>query len=276
MIVISPLALAMGSGALSFGQGMLANSAKQQEYVNQKAQRKANSEFASWSASRQQEQTDLNNQYSYWQQKINYGQEVVYANQLRNFELARSIDQAELVAQARAGAGANFMQASEATAEAFSQQSMADAVSLMQYKQQALRAQATTAAGLNAGVSSDRYLNDYDKQTGDMATLQMMNQKFRDRQYTRDQAGNISQYLNQYNSQQLYQMQDIQDPIMPFAPLPTLINPAGPSFVGAAPSASTAFLGSALGAVSAGINTYGAVGKYANSGKGTPPPAEID
>jgi hypothetical protein len=267
MIVISPLVLAAGSAGLNFGMGMLGNQAKQQEYVNQQAQRKASAEFAAWSASQQQQQTDLNNQYSYWQQQVNYGQEVAYANQLRNFELARSIDQAELVAQARAGAGANFMQASEATAEAFGQQSMADAVSLMQYKQQALRAQATTAAGLNAGASSDRYLGDYDKQVGDMATLQMMNQQFRDRQYTRDQAGNIANYLNQYNSQQLYEMQDIQDPIMPFAPLPTLVNPAGPSFVGAAPSASTAFLGSALGAVGAGINTYNSVKKYTNSGR---------
>ena len=268
MIVISPLLLAAGSGALNFGMGMLGNQAKQQEYLNQQAQREASAEFASWSSSQQAGQTDLNNQYSYWQQQVNYGQEVAYANQLRNFELARSIDQAELVAQARAGAGVNFMQASEATSEAFSQQSMSDAVSLMQYKQQALRAQATTAAGLNAGASSDRYLNDYARQSGDMASLQQMNQQFRDRQYTRDQAGNIANYLNQYNSQQLYEMQDIQDPIMPFAPLPTLVNPAGPSFVGAAPSASTAFLGSAIGAVGAGINTYNSLGKYTNSGKG--------
>ena len=109
MIVISPLALGIGSGLLNFGMGMLGGNARQQEYLNQQAQRKANSEFASWSASQQQQQTDLNNQYSYWQQQINYGQEVNYANQLRNFELARSVDQAELVAQARAGAGANFV-----------------------------------------------------------------------------------------------------------------------------------------------------------------------
>lgn len=274
MIVISPLVLAAGSGALSFGKGMLANQAKQQEYKTQVAQREASAEFASWSASNQAQQTDLNNQYSYWQQQVNYGQEVIYANQLRNFELARSIDQAELVAQARAGAGVNFMQASEATSEAFSQQSMSDAVSLMQYKQQALRAQATTAAGLNAGASSDRYLNDYARQSGDMASLQQMNQQFRDRQYTRDQAGNIASYLNQYNSQQLYEMQDIQDPIAPFAPLPTLVNPAAPSFVGAAPSASTAFLGSALSAVQAGIGTAGSLSKYTNSGKNTPTPVK--
>ena len=105
---MDPLTLAIGSGVLNFGMGMLGNQAKQQEYVNQKAQRKASSEFASWSASNQAKQLDLNNQYSYWQQRVNYGQEVVYANQLRNFELARSIDQAELVAQARAGAGANL------------------------------------------------------------------------------------------------------------------------------------------------------------------------
>lgn len=267
MVVITPAMLAVGQGALSFGLGLFGNQSKQQEYLNQQAQREASAEFAAWSSSQQQQQTDLNNSYSYWQQQVNYGQEVNYANQLRNFELARSIDQAELVAQARTGAGANFMQASEAAAEAFSQQSMADAVSLMQYRQQALRAQATTSVGLNAGQSSDRYLADYARQAGDMASLQMMNQSFRDRQYTRDQAANISQYLNQYNSQQLYEMQDIQDPIMPFAPLPTLVNPAGPSFVGAAPSAGSAFLGSAIGAVGAGLNTYSATKKWTDSGR---------
>ena len=64
MIVISPLVLAAGSGALNFGMGMFGSQAKQQDYLNQQAQRKASAEFASWSASQQQQQTDLNNQYS--------------------------------------------------------------------------------------------------------------------------------------------------------------------------------------------------------------------
>ena len=263
MIVISPLVLAGASGGLTFLQGMMGHQARAQDHVNQVAMQKASDEFAGWTASRNAQQQDLNNDYAFWQQKINWGQDVVHANQLRNYELSKSIQQAENVFRTRASAGADYAQASAAITDEFAQQSMADAVSLMQYKQQALRSQASVMAGGTEGQSVDRYINDYARQLGDMETMKELNQQFRERQFTRDQAGQVAQYLNRYNSQQLYERQDIQDPIMPFAPLPTLINPAGPSFTGAAPSASTAFLGSAIGAFKDGLSTHTMLSKSA-------------
>ena len=265
--LFTPTAMALGQGALSLWQGMQGYQAQKQDYLNQVAQQKASDEFAGWTASNQARTQDLNNSYAYWQQQINYGQELNYSAQVRNFELSKAIQQAEVVFRTRASAGANYAQASQAINEAFAQQSMADAVSLMQYKQQALRSAATYAAGSGSGQSVDRYLNDYARQMGDMKTMQSLNQKFRERQLTRQQAGQVAQYLNRYNSQQLYEAQQVNDPIAPFAPLPTLINPAGPSFTGAAPSAATAFIGSALNATVAGMNTYASLKKYTNSGK---------
>ena len=59
--------------------------------------------------------------------------------------------------------------------------------------------------------------------------------------------------------QQFYQQQEYLDPIPPFAPLPTLIGPAGPSMVGSGPSAGAALLGAVSGGLSAGLSTYGAL-----------------
>ena len=265
---MGPFALAAGQAALTFGQGMLGFQAKRQDYANQVAQQKASAEFAQWTATNQARTQNLNNSYSYWQEKVNYGQDLAYANQMRNFELAKSINQAEVVARTRASAGASFVQEAAALVDGFQQQSMADAVSLMQYKQQALRSQASLAASGREGANVDRYINDYARQVGDMATMQQINQQFRDRQFSREAAGQIATYLNRYNSQQLYEEQEVFDPIAPFPPLATLVNPAGPSFTGAAPSAATAFLGSALNAAQAGMSTYARLKPYTNSGKG--------
>ncbi|MGB0824980.1 MAG: hypothetical protein ACPGPH_03485 [Synechococcus sp.] len=265
--LVTPTAMALGQGALTLYQGMQGYQAQKQDYLNQVAQQKASDEFAAWTASNQARTQDLNNSYAYWQQQINYGQELNYSAQVRNFELSKSIQQAETVFRTRASAGADYAQASAALNDAFAQQSMADAVSMMQYKQQALRSAASAEASMNEGMNVDRYLNDYARQMGDMQAMQSLNQQFRERQLTREQAGQVAQYLNRYNSQQLYEAQQVNDPIAPFAPLPTLVNPAGPSFTGAAPSASTAFIGSALNATVAGLNTYGSLKKYTNSGK---------
>lgn len=267
MDFITPTTLALGQGVLSLGQGLLGNQASQQDYVNQRALQKASDEFAGWSAGMQAQTADLNNQYSYWQQQINYGQELAYTNQLRNFELSKAINQAEVVARTRASAGASYANEAAALVDGFQQQSMADAVALMQYKQQALRAQAAVAASGREGMNVDRYMNDYARQVGDMATMQQLNEQFRERQFTRQSAGQVATYLNRYNSQQLYEEQDVLDPIAPFPPLATLINPAGPSFTGSAPDAGTAFLGSALSATQAGLNTYSSLTKFTNSGK---------
>ena len=267
MIVISPLVGGLLTGGLSVMQGMLGYQAQQQDYLNQITYKKASDEFARWSAGMQAKRANTNNQYAYWQQKINYGQEMAYANSVRNFELSNAINSAEEVFRARSSAAANYAVGSQAMNEAFAQQSMADAVSLYQYNAQALRSSAAVQAAAQEGRSTDRLINDYARQVGDMAALQEMNQAFRDRQLTREQAGMVANYLEQYNSQQHYQMQQVFDPVMPFPPLATLVDPSPPSMIGAAPSASTAFLGSAISGFSTGLGTYTSLKSFTNSGK---------
>ena len=247
------------SGGLNFLSGIANYQAQKQDYVNKLAYKKASDEFASWSARQQAAQTDINNQYKFWGEKVNYGQSLAYTNSLRNYELSKAIVSAEEVARVRSSAGADFISTSEAFAEGFQQEAMADAVALFQYNVQALKARSTIAAGATEGPSVDRLMNDYARQVGDFTTLKRINDGFKESQYTRQQAGAISQYINQYNSQQFYQQQDYVDPIPPFAPLPTLIGPAGPSMVGSGPSAGAALLGAVSGGLSAGLSTYGAL-----------------
>ena len=247
------------SGGLNFLSGIANYQAQRQDYVNKLAYKKASDEFASWSARQQAAQTDINNQYKFWGEKVNYGQSLAYTNSLRNYELSKAIVSAEEVARVRSSAGADFISTSEAFAEGFQQEAMSDAVALFQYNVQALKARSTIAAGATEGPSVDRLMNDYARQVGDFTTLKRINDGFKESQYTRQQAGAISQYINQYNSQQFYQQQDYVDPIPPFAPLPTLIGPAGPSMVGSGPSAGAALLGAVSGGLSAGLSTYGAL-----------------
>ena len=247
------------SGGLNFLSGIANYQAQKQDYVNKLAYKKASDEFASWSARQQAAQTDINNQYKFWGEKVNYGQSLAYANSLRNYELSKAIVSAEEVARVRSSAGADFISTSDAFAQGFQQEAMSDAVALFQYNVQALKARSTIAAGATEGPSVDRLMNDYARQVGDFTTLKRINDGFKESQYTRQQAGAISQYINQYNSQQFYQQQDYVDPIPPFAPLPTLIGPAGPSMVGSGPSAGAALLGAVSGGLSAGLSTYGAL-----------------
>ena len=247
------------SGGLNFLSGIANYQAQRQDYVNKLAYKKASDEFASWSARQQAAQTDINNQYKFWGEKVNYGQSLAYTNSLRNYELSKAIVSAEEVARVRSSAGADFISTSDAFAQGFQQEAMADAVALFQYNVQALKARSAIAAGATEGPSVDRLMNDYARQVGDFTTLKRINDGFKESQYTRQQAGAISQYINQYNSQQFYQQQDYVDPIPPFAPLPTLIGPAGPSMVGSGPSAGAAILGSVASGVSAGLSTYGAL-----------------
>ncbi len=258
---MSAVAFGVVSGGLNFLSGIANYQAQRQDYVNKLAYKKASDEFASWSARQQAAQTDINNQYKFWGEKINYGQNLAYTNSLRNYELSKAIVSAEEVARVRSSAGADFISTSEAFAQGFQQEAMSDAVALFQYNVQALKARSTIAAGATEGPSVDRLINDYARQALDFATLKRINDGFKESQYTRQQAGAISQYINQYNSQQFYQQQDYVDPIPPFAPLPTLIGPAGPSMVGSGPSAGAALLGAVSGGLSAGLSTYGALKK---------------
>jgi len=268
MVVITPLAGAAITGGLSLIQGIMGAGAQKQEHVNQVAYKKASDQYAQWSAGMQAKQANANNQYQYWQQTVNYNQSLVYTNQMRNFELSKAIVNADEIARARSSSGAEYARNSQAMSEAFAQASMADAVAMFQYQVQAVKSASAIGASGQEGNSIDRRMNDYARQLGDMETMKQINQGFKNRQYTREQASVVSDYLNKYNSQQFYQQQEYMDPIAPFAPLPTLINPPGPSMVGGAPSTGTAAFGAVLGAVGTGFNTYNSLNSYTNSGKG--------
>jgi hypothetical protein len=135
------------------------------------------------------------------------------------------------------------------------ERSMQDAVAYQQYTVQALKARATVMAGDQEGASVDRYFNDYARQVGDYATLSQISQGLADRQYTRQQAGVVADYLSKYNSQSFYEMQPYMEPIAPFAPLPSLLQAPAPTMTGGAPSGAAAALG-AGSAVMGGFNSY--------------------
>ena len=156
---------------------------------------------------------------------------------------------------------------------------MRDAVARQQYQMAALKARSRVTASGQEGQSIDRLINDYVRQVGDYETIQAMNEGFRNRQYTRDQAAQVANYLSRYNSQQFYAERPYMEPVAPFAPLPALIQAPAPTYTGAGPSSAAAGLriGSALvGAVGSGINTYTSLRPLAGSNpapKPAPAPA---
>jgi hypothetical protein len=255
MVVITP-ALALGAAQAGMGifQSITGNKAQKQDYLNQAAFQKANNEFASWQAGLNAKLTDTNAQYKYWADTVNHNQQLAYTGSLRNVELLKAVRQAETVASTRAAAGAGYAQDSEAISQAFAESSMQEAVALQQYQWRSLQGQASVQAMGQEGNSVDRLVNDYARQLGDYETLQTINQGIRSRQYTREQAGQVSQYLSRWQSQSFYDQQQFMDPIAPFAPLPTMIQPAGPSMTGAGPSSGA--LGLNIGtAIMGGVST---------------------
>lgn len=274
MIVISPLvgSLAVGGfNALLGGLGAGAsNAAAQQDYLNQRAFQGANAKFAQWQAGFNKRLTDANQQQNYWQETVNYNQNLAYTKSLRNYELLRSINQAKVVEDTRTAAGANFIRGSEAMSQAMAERSMQDAVALQQYTIAAVKARASIRARGQEGASIDRLVNDFARQVGDYETITRINRGFQERQYTREQAGQVAQFLSQYNSQPFYQAQPYMDPIAPFAPLPALLEAPAPTFTGARPSSAAAGLNVAtgqLGSVQTGLNVYGQLNSWTNSGR---------
>jgi DNA segregation ATPase FtsK/SpoIIIE-like protein len=181
------------------------------------------------------------------------------------------------VGQTRAAAGASFVQDSQAVSQAYQEASMQEAVAMQQYRWRALQGRASVQAMNQEGRSIDRIVNDYARQEGDYMTLMAINQKLRARQYTREQAAQVAQYLSRWNSQQFYEEQPYIDPIAPFAPLPTLLTPPPPSMTGSGPSAGAAVLN--IGKeVLGGINTAMSMSNQlrslktpsASTGPGTP------
>jgi hypothetical protein len=256
-MIIDPVSAVLGGGQAVMGifQGIAGNKAAKQDFLNQQAFSNANATYARWQAGMSAKVSDTNNQFQYWQQTVNANQEKAYVNSLRNFELGKSIMQAEVVGQARASAGANYSQQAQALNQQISEKAMEDAVALQQYRMQSLKARASVQAMGQEGRGVDRLMADYSRQEGDYTTLRNISQGLYNRQIGRSQVAAVTNYLQAYNSQQFYTEQTFMDPIAPFAPLPTMIQPPPPSMAGGAPSSASAGLGIATGLLS-GVNTY--------------------
>jgi hypothetical protein len=271
-MIIDPISATLGIAQAGLGifQGIANSKAQKQDYINQKAFANANAEFARWQASTSARFADANNQYQYWQQTVQYNGQQAYVHSLRNFELSKAIQQAATVGQTRASAGANYIQQSEALNQQIQEKAMQDAVALQQYRLQSLRARASVQAMDREGRSVDRLVNDYARQEGDFTTLQQINSQLSKRQMSREQAAAVTRYLQTYSSQQFYTEQPYLDPMAPFAPLPTLIQPPPPSMQGGKPSGAAAALGIATGVMS-GLNTYAASEKALSPLRGSSP-----
>lgn len=260
-----PVGMAMGG--LTFGLELLqnnaANKAKQQDYVNQTAFQDATTQFNSWQAGMNAQRSDLNQQYKYWGDTVRYNQNFSYTQQLRAVEYAKEAAQAEVVLNTRSSAAADFSNQSSALAAQLQERAMTEAVAVQQYRYRALQGSAAYQASGQEGNSMDRFVRNFDRQAGDFAALKQVEAGLRENQYTRAQQGLVATYLSRYNSQQLYVRQPFMDPIAPFAPLPTLITPAGPSMRGAAPS-SNSFLQSTTAALG-GLNTALSFGSKVNN-----------
>lgn len=261
-------AISVGMGAVNTIGGIFGASAQRkqerQNYRDAVRFQKAQDEYAKFQAEISARATDVGNEYAYWQQLINYNQDLSYVHQLRNFELSKAVIQAEFVGRTRSAAMADYALQSQALSDSLAQASMADAVSYQAYLVQGLKARSALLAGGQEGRSVDRYFNDYARQIGDQQALIAMNQRFREGQYTREQAGQIANYVSRYNSQQFYQLAPYQEPIKPFAPLPTLVMPPAPSMTGAGPANTGVldFTTSLLSGVQTGMSAWQGLQKF--------------
>jgi len=260
---MDPLVGGLILGGLQGGMGILGgmaeSAAAQQDYVNQRAFQNANTKFAQWQAGFNQRITNANAEYNYWQETVNYNQNLAYSRSLQNYERLKEIAQADVVGQTRAAAGAAFVRSSEAINQAAAEASMSEAVAFQQYQVAALKARSRAMAGGQEGGSVDRLINDYARQVGDYQTIQDINEGLRTRQYSREQAGAVAQYLSQYNSQSFYEAQPYMEPMAPFMPLPALLEAPAPTMTGSGPSGAAAglrIMGGLVGGVSAGFNTF--------------------
>lgn len=262
-MIIDPVSAVVGG--VSLGMNLLqqgaANSARQQDYANQVAFQDATSQFNQWQAGFNSKLSNANAQYKYWAETVQYGQNMAYTSQLRNYELAQEIAQAKRVEQTRTSAGTNYVVNAEALQQRLAEQGMQEAVAMQQYQYRMLQQSAAYQASAQEGRSMDRYVNDFARQMGDYETLTSINQSLQRRQYRRDQLSQVTEYLSQYNSQDFYIAQQYQDPIAPFPPLPALVTPPPPSMTGSAPSSNSSLnIGTAaLGGVNAYLTTASAV-----------------
>ena len=278
---MDPLTMGLISGgvnAVTGVMGAVANrQAQQQKYISDLAFQNANNRFSVWQAGFNAKVQDANKENQFWRETFNYNQQRTFVNSQRNVELMREADQAKVVFENRAASSAAFVNDSAALSDQLAEAEMASAVAQQQYQWRALSARASVQALNVEGNSVNRIVNNYAFQLGDQMSLAAIESDLRERQYSRAQAGQVAQYLSRWNSQTFYEGQEFQDPIAPFAPLPTLITPPPPTRTGAPPS-NAAFamnVGTGLlGGVTTGFNTYSSMKRLqtpsSKSGPGTP------
>ena len=272
--MIDPISIAFG--AAQAGLGLLGagaeGAAARQDHANQVAFQNANTTFARWQAGFNARVADANAQYNYWQETVNYNQNLAYSRSLRNYETLKAIAQADVVGQTRSAAGAAFVGNTQAINQQAAEAGMREAVALQQYQVAALKARGRARASEQEGATIDRLLNDYVRQVGDYQAIQAINEGFRTRQFSREQAAQVAEYLSRYNSQTFYQEQPYMEPVAPFAPLPALLEAPAPTMTGSAPGGAATALrmgGALLGGVNAGLEMAGTLKKFRG---GTPAP----
>lgn len=264
MVVLNPLSIGVGVTQMGIGvmQAQANAKAELQDYLNQTAFQDATSSFNSWQAGLNADLNNLNKQYAYWGEQLNYNQQNVYSSQLTNYEFARGLQQAEVVLENRASAAIDYAMTQEALQAQLQERGVQEAMALQQYQYRALQASAAYQAAGQEGKSMDRFVRNFARQAADQRTIAAMNKGMRERQYSREQVGAITKYLSQYNSQDFYIKSPVQEPVMPFAPLPTMVTPSGPTMRGARPSGSASFLDyatAAVGGVGSMLSTQAAI-----------------
>jgi len=250
--------ISLGIAAVSTGMGILQgnaqNAAAQQQYKDQLKHQKAVAQFNRWQARFNKKQSDATAKFQYWQQVVGYNQDKAYTAQLRNYDLSLEIAQAKKVFQTRVGAQTDYIASSKALSDRLQEEGIQQAVALQQYQYRSLQTSAGYAAMEREGKSVDRLVQDVDRQFGDYQTLMEINEKIRTRQYSREQLGEITQYLSRYNSQDFMKSAPRNEPLPPFAPIPSIVMPPPPSMTGAPPQFSS---GLNIGtSILGGINTY--------------------
>ena len=204
-------------------------------------------------------------QYRYWGETVRYNEKLSYAGQLENREFAK---ETHFPAALVLGQG-DYIAEFEAIQAAYQERGIQEAVAEQQLMYEA-RGICGHQASAQEGKSMDRYVRDVDRQIGDYSALKQIKDGMAARQYSRQQLGQLTKYLNQYNSQQFYVKAPIQKPTMPFPPLPAMVTPPQPYMRGAAP-ADTRFLDNAttaFGALNTGFETNKMIMNMA-AGKGS-------
>jgi hypothetical protein len=261
--MLGPGSVALGLGAadllLGAAGSAIGGSAARQQYAAQRAFQTANTRFAEWQAGFSQRFANASAQHQYWQETVNWNQQVAYTKSLRNYEMLKAVEQARVVAETRSNAAGAFIGDSAAISEAASEASMAEAVAFHQFQLASLQARGRALANEQEGRSAERLISDYARQVGDYRAITEINQRLRGRQYSRQQAAAVAEYLNRYNSQAFYEGQPYLEPVAPFAPLPALREAPPPTMTGAGPGGAAAGLqlgSSIMGGVQTGLSVY--------------------